>query len=257
MDIPVVYEDKDLLVINKPAGLIVHGVRGKHFREGDQLKEETLVDWLLKRHPEIKDVHDFTANVGQVNPEERAGIVHRLDRETSGIMVIPKTKEMFSYLKNLFQTRDVQKTYLALVWGKMPEKSGVIDKPIGIKDGTIKRTVHVKNARMVREAVTEYKVKEYIKISKIGDDNWLTLVEVMPKTGRTHQIRVHMAAIGHPIVGDSLYGGKKSDLGLKRQFLHAESIEFAKPDGKRLKISAGLPAELESLMATLVDKKAL
>jgi 23S rRNA pseudouridine1911/1915/1917 synthase len=253
MNIEVIYEDKDLLVINKPAGLIVHGVRGKHFREGDQKPEETLVDWLIKRHPEIKHVHDFTANVGQVNPEERAGIVHRLDRETSGIMVIPKTKEMFSYLKNLFQTREVQKTYLALVWGKMQEKAGVIDKPIGIKDGTIKRTVHIKNARMVREAVTEYKVRQHIKIKTDEGNDWLTLVEVMPKTGRTHQIRVHMASIGHPIVGDSLYGGKKPDLGLTRQFLHAESIEFVKPDGKRLKISAGLPSELQEV----IDKKAL
>lgn len=245
MNIPIVYEDKDLLVINKPAGLIVHGVRGKHFREGDQKEEETLVDWLLSRHPEIKDVHDATAHAGAINPEERAGIVHRLDRETSGIMVIPKTKEMFIYLKNLFQTREVQKTYLALVWGRVEDKSGIIDKPIGIKDGTIKRTVHIKSARMIREAVTEYKVKKYFKD--------FTLVEVMPKTGRTHQIRVHMASIQHPIVGDSLYGGKKPDLGLKRQFLHAESIEFAKPDGKRLKLSADLPDELKAI----IDKKAL
>lgn len=248
MNIPIVYEDKDLLVINKPAGLIVHGVRGKHFREGDQKEEETLVDWLLERHPEIKDVHDMTAHAGAINPEERAGIVHRLDRETSGIMVVPKTKEMFVYLKNLFQTREVQKTYLALVWGKVENRVGIIDKPIGIKDGTIKRTVHTKNARMIREAVTEYKVKKYLKILVDKTEQDFTLVEVMPKTGRTHQIRVHMASIRHPIVGDHIYSGKRPDLGLKRQFLHAESIEFVKPDGIKLKLSADLPEELKRII---------
>ena len=248
MQIKVIYEDKDLLVINKPAGLIVHGVRGKHFREGNQKEEETLVDWLIKRHPEIKDVHDSTSHTGQVNPEDRAGIVHRLDRETSGIMVIPKNKETFAYLKELFQTREVKKTYLALVWGKVEPENGIIEKPIGIKDGTIKRTVHVKNARMVREAVTEYKVKKHLKIKVDGKAEDFTLVELSPKTGRTHQIRVHMASIGHPLVGDSLYGGKKADLGLKRHFLHAESIEFTKVDGKRLKIAADLPSELQAIL---------
>ena len=147
---------------------------------------------------------------------------------------------------------------MALVWGKVEPKSGAIEKPIGIKDGTIKRTVHVKNAKMIREAVTEYKVKRYIKVPKdrlekllvrqAQGDEWLTLVEVMPKTGRTHQIRVHMASIGHSIVGDSVYGGKKDKLGLNRHFLHAESIEFTKPDGKRLRLSADLPEGLAKLL---------
>lgn len=255
LSVNIIYEDNDLLVINKPAGLIVHSVRGKHFREGTQKEEETLVDWLLERHPEIKSVHDFQANVGQINPEDRAGIVHRLDRETSGIMVIPKTKEYFDYLKKLFQTREVKKTYLALVWGRVESKTGTIDKPIGIKDGSVKRTVHVKNAKMIREALTEYKVKRYLKLpafssgakAKEGEQDF-TLLEVMPKTGRTHQIRVHMASIGHPIVGDSLYGSKKDSLGLSRHFLHAESIEFPKIDGKRLRVSADLPEELQNLL---------
>lgn len=248
MNPQVIYEDKDILVINKPAGLIVHGVRGKRFREGTDLPEETLVDWLIKRHPEIKSVHDFQANVGQINPEDRAGIVHRLDRETSGIMVIPKTKEYFDHLKKLFQNHSVKKTYLALVWGRIEPKSGVINKPIGIKDGSVKRTVHTKNAKMIREAITEYKAKKYLEIEVDGKPQPFTLVEVMPKTGRTHQIRVHMASIGHPIVGDSLYGSKKEKLGLSRHFLHAESIEFPKLDGKRLKVSAGLPEELRGLI---------
>ncbi len=245
MNPEVIYEDKDLLVINKPAGLIVHGVRGKHFREGTQRQENTLVDWIVERHPEIKLVGD--------NPDERAGIVHRLDRETSGVMVVPKSQEYFSYLKKLFQTHEIQKTYLALVWGKVDPKSGVINKPIGIKDGSIKRTVHTKNARMIREALTEYKVKKYLTLEVDGKPQDFTLVEVMPKTGRTHQIRVHMASINHPIVGDSVYGGKRDRFGLDRHFLHAESIEFANLDGKRLKVAADLPPEL----ASLIDKKAL
>ena len=263
MNPEVIYEDKDLLVVNKPAGLIVHGVHGKHFREGTQREENTLVDWIVKRHPEIKLVGDFVKSpdgtTGQVSPDERAGIVHRLDRETSGVMVVPKSQEYFSYLKKLFQNHEIKKTYLALVWGKMKGEKGLIDKPIGIKDGTIKRTVHVKNAKMIREATTEYKVKEYLKLPVVEESRrgfakheptkeWFTLVEVMPKTGRTHQIRVHMASIGHPIVGDSLYGSKKETLGLKRHFLHAESIEFTKLDNKRLKVSAGLPPELEAII---------
>ena len=248
MNIQVIYEDDDLLFINKPAGLIAHGVRGKHFREGTDKKEETLVDWLLKRHPEIKSVHDDTSHVGQINPEERAGIVHRLDRETSGVMVVPKTREYFEYLKKLFQDKEIKKTYIALVWGKMEDNKGVIDKLIGIKDGTIKRTVHTKSARMIREAVTEYEVLKRLNIDVDGELEDFTLMNVYPRTGRTHQIRVHMASIGHPIVGDSLYGGKKNNLGLKRHFLHAESIEFAKLDGRRLKISADLPEELEKVL---------
>ncbi len=193
-------------------------------------QESTITDWLVKNYPEVKNVGD--------DPQNRPGIVHRLDKDTSGILVIARSQPAFEYLKNLFQKHQMKKIYLALVWGKVADKSGIIDKPIGIAQGTIKRTTRLEKAKMVKEAVTHYRVKKYI--------GPYTLVEAEPKTGRTHQIRAHFAAIGHPIVGDKIYGKNRPiPPGLTRQFLHAESIEFTLPDGGQLKVSADLPAELD------------
>ena len=154
-------------------------------------------------------------------------------------MLIAKNQKYFEYLKKLFQTKGIQKTYLALVHGRLAG-GGKIDKPIGLKDGSVKRTVHVTmpKTKMIREAVTLYKA-----IKPVGE---YTLVELKPLTGRTHQIRVHMNSIGHPVVGDELYGGKKDKLG--RHMLHAESIEFTTEEGKRIKISAPLPREFQALV---------
>lgn len=244
MNIEVLYEDKNILAINKPAGVLVHGVKGKH-----EKTEPDLVDWISENYPEIKGVGDSNPHNGQ-HDINRPGIVHRLDRYTSGVMLIAKNQEYFDYLKKLFQSGNIQKTYLTLVKGKL-EGQGVINKPIGIKSGTVKRTVHVGRARWIREAETHYSAKK-------AYDGY-TLVEVKPKTGRTHQIRVHMASIGHPVAGDNLYGSKKSIDNMKelgRYFLHAESIEFDLPGSdnsvQRIKISAPLPKELFDL---LIDKE--
>lgn len=232
MSLPILYEDKEILVINKPAGLLVHGVfakgKAKH-------REDTLADWLIDKYPNI-------ANIGDA-PNIRPGLVHRLDRETSGVMVIAKTQESFLYLKKLFQNKEIKKTYLALVWGTVKENKGVIDKPISIVDGSVKRTVH--KGKMKREAITKYEVIK--RLPKF------TLLKVHPLTGRTHQIRVHLAAIGHPVVGDKLYGGKRQVLSVKgqvfsRQFLHADSIEFKSPSGKMLRLSADLPRDLAKII---------
>ena len=220
----VIYEEQDFLVVNKPAGLIVHG------------EYPSLVDWLIKNYPEVKAVGD--------DPKDRAGIVHRLDRDTSGVMIIPRTQEVFLFFKNLFQTKTIKKTYMALVYGTPKEARGVIDKPIGLNSGTVKRTVHVKNAKMIKDAVTDYEV---IKMFEIGITK-VSLVRVLPRTGRTHQIRVHMASIGCPIVGDTLYGPKKQSIEISRQFLHADSIEFPTPRGNRITVSADMPEELASLL---------
>jgi len=233
MEPKVIYQGNDFLVLNKPAGLIVHPVKSSD--------EESVTKWLLKNFPEVKSVGD--------NPEERPGIVHRLDRDTSGVLVVARNQKAFEYLKNLFQTHQIKKTYLALVCGWLKEKEGLIDKPIGILSGSVKRSVHVKTARMIKEASTKYKVKKELEIH----NEKLSLLEAEPLTGRTHQIRVHLNSIGHPIVGDKLYGGKKSfgaaqDLGLSRQFLHADSIEFALPDGSKLKVGADLPEELNLIL---------
>jgi 23S rRNA pseudouridine1911/1915/1917 synthase len=227
--VEIVYEDNDVIAINKPAGLLVHKTRVS--------QEPTLVDWLLKNFPEIKNVGD--------DPTTRPGIVHRLDKETSGIMIIARNQKAFEYLKKLFQTRQIKKTYLALVWGKVKEKTGVIEKPLGIKSGTLKRIVSGK-VRMVKEAKTVYKVIKFIKLK----DEDLTLLEVEPLTGRTHQIRAHLASIGHPVVGDTLYGKKPAPVGLARQFLHAESLELTLPSGSRIKIVADLPEDLGKFLET-------
>ncbi len=150
-------------------------------------------------------------------------------------MLIAKNQEYFDYLKSLFKNHEINKTYLALVKGNIKPDSGVIDKPIGLKPGTIKRTVFTKNAKMIKSALTEYKVKECFPM--------YSLLEVFPRTGRTHQIRVHLASLGHPIVGDKLYGGGKVK-DLDRLFLHAYSLEFSPLPGKKLKLIADLPHDL-------------
>ena len=207
---------------NKPAGLLVHPI--KSHPSGD-----TLVDRLLKKYPEIKTVGD--------DPAQRPGIVHRLDKETSGVIIVARNQKSFDYLKQQFQSRQIKKTYLALVWGKVELKSGVIEKPLGLKSGSLKRTTRVEDAKMIKEAKTVYRVKKYI--------GPYTLLEVEPLTGRTHQIRVHLASIHHPVVGDRLYSQRPLPLGLKRMFLHAASLELTLPNGSRNKFSAELPPDLD------------
>lgn len=238
-EIKIIYEDENFLAINKPAGLLVHAVRHnpnkfkvksslRRHESGLEHESITLVDWLIQKYPEIKNVGD--------DPSVRPCIVHRLDKDTSGIMLIPKTQAYFEYLKSLFQEHKIKKQYLAIVWGKVKEKIGVIDKPIGIVSGSLRRSVHSK--KMQKEAITEYMVKRELVIA--GRE--ATLLEVYPKTGRTHQIRVHLSAIGHPIVGDKLYGKNKPMI-TPRQLLHAESIEFAPCPGESLKLSVEPPED--------------
>ncbi len=239
--ISVIYEDKNFLALNKPAGLLVHRISEK--QKGK--REETLVDWLLRQYPEIKKVGD--------EPKVRPGIVHRLDRDTSGIILIARNQKYFEYLKNLFQTHQIEKTYLALIWGRVKPKVGIIKKPIRFKSGTTKRTVW--KGKLEKEAITEYRVLKCFKYNTpLTIDNkllYFSLIRVIPKTGRTHQIRVHLASISHPIVGDSLYGLKDNPFNLKRQFLHAESLEFSPAEGKRIKIEAELPEDLKLILKSM------
>lgn len=233
----VIYKDPDFLVLNKPAGVLTHRIGNKELGIG----ELTVADWLIKNFPEVGDVGD--------NPVERPGIVHRLDKDTSGVLIVARNQKTFEYLKNLFQTHQVKKIYIALVYGKLKGKEGTIDRPIGLRNGTVKRTIHVGHARMVRSAITKYKIKKTFTIG----EQLVSLLEVEPLTGRTHQIRVHLASIGHPIVGDKLYGPKKpfklpQGKQLSRQFLHADAIEFPLSNGRRLKIGADLPTELSNLL---------
>ncbi|MDO8515747.1 MAG: RNA pseudouridine synthase [bacterium] len=248
----VVYEEPDFLIVGKPAGMLVHPVRHVASRKSLVMSYDgTLVGWLLKRYPSIKKVGD--------DPEERPGIVHRLDRDTSGVMAVAKTEYGFETLKELFMSHTMTKTYLALVHGVPRERAGIIDLPIGIKSGTVRRTT--REGKMMKEAVTEYRVKKEIT----RGDGHFSLLEVRPKTGRTHQIRVHLAHIGHPIVGDQLYGGRSaselsivngqlSKVGAPRLMLHALSLEFSfmEQDGtmKHIKAEVEPPEEFQKVIAT-------
>mgnify|MGYP001172775975 CR=1 FL=1 len=230
----VLYSDSDLLVINKPAGLLVH-------KSDYQKKEEkTLVDWLLKNFPAVKNVGD--------DPKFRPGIVHRLDRETSGIMLVALNQEYFSYLKKLFQEKKITKTYLAIVKGEMKDKKGRIEKPIGINPGTTKRSTH--SSKMSKEAITNY---ELVKNFKLNDQD-VALVRVFPLTGRTHQIRVHMASINHPVIGDNLYGGKTNAKLADHQMLHCFSLEFEKEPGRQIRFEAEPPDDFKKIASEVLTR---
>lgn len=226
----IIFENDDFLVVNKPAGLMVHAARVSARRAADaaRVAEPTLVDWLIVRYPEIKNVGD--------DPALRPGIVHRLDKATSGVMLVARTQGSFERLKKLFQEHRIRKTYYALVSGVPKNKVGIIDAPIGIKSGSLKRSVH--SHKMAKPAVTKYSIIKTIEKSG-GEKN--ALLKVNPETGRTHQIRVHLASIGHPIVGDLLYGGKTNAVAASRLMLHAAALAFSDDNGNRFEFEAPLP----------------
>ncbi len=211
MNRQIIYEDKDLIALNKPAGV--------------------NFDWALKERPELLPAH-------------------RLDKDTSGIILFAKNQGTADYLKNLFQTRQIKKAYRALVVGEMKNLRGEINLPIGRSKKTpLKRVAIGEQRGKIREAVTEYKVLKKF--------NGFAFLEAYPKTGRTHQIRSHFAAIGHPIVCDKLYGRKNfrrladCPAGLTRQFLHAYAIEFNSQNGSRLCLEADLPEDLKKTLDML------
>jgi 23S rRNA pseudouridine1911/1915/1917 synthase len=228
----IIFENDDFLVINKPGGLMVHGARVSDHRRTDAARaaEPTLVDWLVARYPEIKNVGD--------DPIQRPGIVHRLDKATSGVMIVAKTRASFERLKKMFQEHRMKKTYFALVYGVPKDAKGIIDAPIGIKNGSLKRSIH--SDKMAKPATTEYSV---VKKIKKGEKTEYALLRVSPLTGRTHQIRVHLASIGHPIVGDVLYGKKQMALTPGRLMLHASILEFSDGNGNQFAFEVPLPDE--------------
>ena len=231
--ITVLYEDNDIIVINKPAGLVVHS-DGKR-------EEATLTDWVEKNYPESKGVGEpLTLSNSEVI--ERSGIVHRIDRETSGVMLIAKNQPAFLHLKSQFQNREINKIYHAFVYGEMKDDDGTISRPIGRSRKDFRQWSAQRGARgEMREAITHYKV--------ISRNNGFSFVEAIPKTGRTHQIRVHFKAINHPIVSDSLYASKKDkSLGFERLALHARSIEFHLLDGKQIKVEAPYPEDFKKVL---------
>jgi 23S rRNA pseudouridine1911/1915/1917 synthase len=228
LPITVIYENEKFLAVDKPSGVLVHPYRlGKKSAKRGIVgfHTPTLADWIRDRYPDIGKVGD--------DPAMRPGIVHRLDKETSGVLLIAKTQDYFLYLKHLFQTRDVTKRYCALVSGVVDPAEGVVDKAIGIVNGTVRRSVF--SEKMAKPAVTRYRLSRVI-----GD---YSLVDVFPETGRTHQIRVHLASIGHPVCGDRLYGKRGPASRFSRLMLHAREIEFSPRPGERLVVSAPLPPD--------------
>ncbi len=236
MDLEILYEDKDTLVINKPAGLVVHS--------DGRTKEQTLVSILVEAYPYLNGVGGMFEIDGKIL-EPRAGIVHRLDRETSGTILVAKNQEAFDYYQKQFQSHDVVKTYHALLWGRC-ETEGVIDKAIGRgKEDFRVWSVGDEARGTMREAITQYRAL------KSSDE--ISLVEFVPKTGRTHQIRVHAKSIGFPIVGDGLYGSSKENpFGLKRVALHAASLAFTTFAEKRVVIRASYPQDFMEAAAQIL-----
>lgn len=232
----ILYEDDNVAAINKPAGLAVHPSENPL-----AAMDGTLANGLLAKYPAIK-------NVGE--DPLRPGIVHRLDRDTSGVMIIALNNEAFQFLKNQFKERKTTKRYIALVIGDMKKEKGVISLPIARKRSLPTKQVAVKNEKQargkIREAVTEYRVSRHLII----DGKPYTLIEAFPKTGRLHQIRVHFSAIGHPVAGDEKYGSKKATAikGLNRHFLHAESLTIDIPEKGEKTFYAPLPEELGKLL---------
>jgi 23S rRNA pseudouridine1911/1915/1917 synthase len=222
ISLDILHVDSDVIAVNKPAGIAVHAGAGRH--------SGTLVNALLYHFKSLSTV----------GGDERPGIVHRLDRETSGVLIVARTDVAHRHLAAQFSNREVTKLYLALVEGEIQRQAGRIDSPI-TRD-PVRRTRMTSRLEHGRSALTEYKVLERFPTK--------TLVEVRIGTGRTHQIRVHMSSIRHPVAGDTLYGAPAGPY--DRFFLHAKSIEFTSPSaGERLKIEAPLPEDLQRWLADL------
>jgi 23S rRNA pseudouridine1911/1915/1917 synthase len=241
---PILYEDEYLLVVDKPAGLVVHPDGRNDF--------ETLADMLIKERPELTDIGEPMTLEGKVI--KRPGIVHRIDKETSGCLLIAKTQESFLFFKKQFQDHTIQKTYHACLYGVPKEREGIITEPIGRARADVRMWAVGRGARGdLREATTRYKI-----LADIGgiegkgstEADVFSYVEAKPETGRTHQLRVHFKSLNHPIIADPLYAsGRTGGLGFTRLALHAREIEFQLPNGKRLTVTSPYPSDFQSARA--------
>ncbi len=236
MDLDIIYEDDFMMVVNKPRGLVVH--------PGAGTSDPTLVSGLLYHS---KD------NLSKVGGEDRLGIVHRIDKDTSGLLMVAKNDEVHLDLKKQLERHSITRVYLAIVMGNIKEEEGYVDFPIGRhpKNPMKKVAVTSENGNergIIRPAYTSYKVIRRFK--------GYSLIECRLRTGRTHQIRVHMSSIGHPIIGDPLYGPRKIPWSIRGQMLHAKTIGFVHPIRKEyLQFSVTPPDEFERMIRILEDKK--
>ncbi|HEU4677863.1 MAG TPA: RluA family pseudouridine synthase [Candidatus Paceibacterota bacterium] len=232
-EIAVLYEDADMLIVDKPSGMMVH--------DDGRAGGDTVVDWFLARHPEAEGVGE-PGKTPEGKPLQRSGVVHRLDRETSGVLALAKNADAHAALKRQFHDHLVRKEYRAVVYGTMKEKWGTVDRPIGRS----KRDFRLRSAQRgasgtLRDAVTDWEL--------IGQSSTHAYLKILPKTGRTHQIRVHLKAIGRPIVHDTLYAPNDllmgDNLGFTRLALHAYSLKFTTPAGEEKVVIAPLPLDFE------------
>ena len=240
MNPQIIKEEKDYLVINKPAGLVVHS--------DGRTQEKTLCDFLLEIYPEIDGVGEplkiFSKNEKGEDVEiviDRPGIVHRLDRDTSGVMLVARTQDGFDFLKELFKNRQIEKTYHAFVYGNIKEDEIIINEPIGRSKKDFRQWLAGGNARgKLRPAET------HVNILKRSENKKTTFIQAMPKTGRTHQIRVHLKSVNSPIVADGLYAPNRDGLfGFNRMALHAYSIKFLDRDNKEKEFVAEYPKDFK------------
>lgn len=263
MNIDILYEDKDVIAINKPSGLMVHG--------DNRSKEKTLADFILENYPKLKNVgdtyEDRSSDIGEQlssnsEPQKpkseiiRPGIVHRLDRETSGVMLIAKTQKSFDNLKKQFQNHVIKKTYQAFCYGWLTRDEGKINVPIGRSPKDFRRYSATRGAKgELREAMTEYKTLRrgsdipMIEDVKVPDIHKYSFVELYPKTGRTHQIRVHLKYLNHSVVSDDLYAPRRPKaFGFDRVALHALSITFKNLKGEPVTVSAPYPEDFKKAL---------
>ena len=218
MNLPILYEDADVVAVAKPAGLVTHS--------DGRTKEATAEDWFKEKYPGVS-----------------GGYVHRLDRDTSGVLVFAKNPAAYEFLRKAFHDRDIQKSYLAIVYGVPKQKSGIINFDIGRSRRDFRlRSAQPKAKGRLRDALTHYEV--------IGESGEYALMRLSPETGRTHQIRVHLKAIHHPIVGYALDAPNKPlAFGVKRLALHAYSLDVPLPSGGRTRIIAPIPDDLAPALA--------
>jgi 23S rRNA pseudouridine1911/1915/1917 synthase len=227
IELPVVYEDDDLLVVDKPAGLVVHPGAGQ--------PTGTLVHGLLARYPEVIDVG--------VDPS-RPGIVHRLDKGTTGLLLVARSQPAYEALVAALAARTVHRRYRALAWGEVRSATGLIDAPIG---RSAREPTRMAVALTGKPARTRYQV-----LAGYTEPVVVTQLACTLETGRTHQIRVHLSSIGHPVVGDLRYGGARQSLAMDRPFLHAELLELAHPiTGAEMRFESPLPEDLQAVLARL------
>lgn len=251
----ILYEDSNILAIDKPSGIAVHPSAASKTGAEQKKKEKFVTDWVIKNYPKMKNVGERMGDI------DRPGIVHRLDKETSGVLLLAKNQKTYQFLKNQFSAsalglktkseladrqNRVHKTYVAIVNGWLKNDHGIINKPIGRSPNDFRRRLAGRGARgEMREAITEYKVMNRF----INKKNKFTYLEIKPKTGRTHQIRVHMKFLNHPVVCDSLYNPLGFCLeGINRLALHAKSIEFKDLKGKTIKVESNIPKEFLAVL---------